>query len=82
MVKVGREFLLRKEFLAQSELESASQTAQTQAVFLAGHDAVTGLHNLAGFTAALQRETRSAPRGRWPLLLLDIEALRRQSHEV
>lgn len=79
MIGWWREFLLRKEFVAVAELEIATRVAQTQTVFLTGHDALTGLHNLAGFTDVLQREVASAgdQRLQLALLLIDIEPLRR-----
>jgi diguanylate cyclase (GGDEF)-like protein len=79
MIGWWREYLLRKEFLALVELEVATQLARSQAEYLSEHDAVTGLHNLNGFIAVLERETSVAQeqhRG-LSLLLIDLGRLRR-----
>ncbi|APW43039.1 hypothetical protein RS694_11190 [Rhodoferax saidenbachensis] len=79
MIGWWREYLLRKEFLAVAELEVATQVALSQAEYLSEHDAVTGLRNLTGFIALLERETRAADAQHrtLPLLLIDLERLRR-----
>lgn len=79
MIGWWREYLLRKEFLALAELEVATQVAQSQAEYLSQHDAVTGLHNLTSFIAVLEREAQSADAQHrtLPLLLIDLERLRR-----
>ena len=79
MIGWWREYLLRKEFLALVDLEVASQVALSQAEYLSGHDAVTGLHNLTGFLAVMEKETHAADgqRRTLSLLLIDLERLRR-----
>ena len=79
MVGWWREYLLRKEFLALVELEVATQVAQSQAEYLSEYDAVTGLHNLTGFIAVLDRESHvaDAQHRTLPLLLIDLERLQR-----
>ncbi|MBT3067878.1 bifunctional diguanylate cyclase/phosphodiesterase [Rhodoferax sp. U11-2br] len=79
MIGWWREYLLRKEFLALVELEKATQVAQSQAEYLSEHDAVTGLHNLTGFIAVLDRKMHAAidQHRTLPLLLIDLERLRR-----
>jgi diguanylate cyclase (GGDEF)-like protein len=79
MIGWWREYLLRKEFLALVELETATQVAQSQAEFLSEHDAVTGLHNLKGFIDVFASATHTAKNQRrtLPLLLIDLERLRR-----
>lgn len=84
MVGWWREYLLRKEFLALAELEVATQVAQTQAVYLQAHDALTGLPNHAGFSALVEQSMgeASAQHRPLPVLLLDLGRLRRASEAV
>ena len=79
MIGWWREYLLRKEFASVVALEQATHTAQTQAAFLADHDALTGLHNLSGFMAILQKEAAhaNARQHQLPLLLIETERVRR-----
>ena len=79
-----REYLLRKEFVALIGQEVATQVAQSQAEFLRGHDAVTGLYNLAGFLDVLEQATRmaDAQARSVALLLIDVTRLQRMRDAV
>ena len=79
MIGWWREYLLRKQFQAVAALEDATHAARNQAAFLRRHDALTGLYNLAGFTAMFYRETPLAQvkYRPVPVLLIDMERLRR-----